>query len=308
MDPFSLAILLLWLAPVVSAATGASFTNPLPQSPNPDPKKSPTIIIGTVFKITWTQDTPNKPISLTLMQTDGTTGRIAVGADMSVAEYILLSSVNVNSFNWVATTAQNLTKSNLFFFAIYEQGVPNFEAASDLFFLEPKPGAGAQSSALNTGTTSTTTTAASTTSTFTSSSVTSSTASSTKTSINGTGGSDAPPPSGPTKPGTSTQNDSAGGLSQAAQIGLGLGIPLAVIVGVVAGWCYFDRRKKASSTKETQMYHSQTPPMRMGPNDQGLRYSVQPGLGTQSYYKSELSTTPPTPPPVAFELWAPPAR
>ncbi|KAK4443394.1 hypothetical protein QBC34DRAFT_417216 [Podospora aff. communis PSN243] len=206
------------LPPVIAVMT---FINPAPQVLGEQFSDNLIYPEGTVVNVAWTQGEAGKPTSLTLWQLNATTG-IFFGK----AEYITQSSINTSRFSWIVATTKNLSVSNLFYLSIFEEGKSNADSNSKYFNITR---AGTDAS-----TTSATSSAAASSSATTPSSPTDS--------------SSTTPAAGVGTPTISTpaQASPAGGLSTGAQIGVGLGvsIPCAIALSVVASWFFFARRRK----------------------------------------------------------------
>ncbi|KXX80625.1 hypothetical protein MMYC01_202710 [Madurella mycetomatis] len=133
--------------------------------------------------------------------------------------WIVRNSVRLSMFMWTVATTTNLSLQNQFFFSIYEGNSTEVTAFSRIFNITRSEETDEQ---------------------------------------------DPPTSTDPADPPGITSNDppavptegSSSGLSQAAQIGLGVGIPLAVILGVVAGWLLFGRRRNQVDTSGEPMLQS----------------------------------------------------
>lgn len=125
-------------------------------------------------------------------------------------------------FMWTVATTTNLSLQNQFFFSIYEGNSTEVAAFSRIFNITRNEETGEQDPPTSSDPAD-------------------------PPGITSTG-----PPAVPNE-GTEA---SSSGLSQAAQIGLGVGIPLAVILGVAAGWILFGRRKNQADTSGEPMLQS----------------------------------------------------
>ncbi|GAB1319166.1 hypothetical protein MFIFM68171_09376 [Madurella fahalii] len=138
--------------------------------------------------------------------------------------WIVRNSVRLYTYDWTVATTTNLSLQNQFFFSIYEGNRTDVSAFSRIFNITRNEESNVQDPPPASSDVA-----------------------------------DAPqntPSSTPNNPPGVPVESSSPGLSQAAQIGLGVGIPLAVILGVAAGWFFFGRRRNRMDTSKEPMLNS----------------------------------------------------
>ncbi|KAH8797751.1 hypothetical protein F5884DRAFT_758987 [Xylogone sp. PMI_703] len=209
-------------AQVVAAQT-ISFVNPGPAGANNDFSLDSTFVLGSKMNIQWTSDT-DKNMDLTLNQQ----------RPNDVWEYVFQNRPNLTSFDWTVTTNKNLADTPVFFFELWISGSTSPAAISHYFNITDGRSPSSSSSSTSSSTPTSTTPTSTPTSTPSSSST-------------NTGGSAA----SATNSSPPITASSSSGLSTGAKVGLGVGIPIAVILGVAAGWFFFGRRRRNQhSTRE----------------------------------------------------------
>ncbi|KAF2246690.1 hypothetical protein BU26DRAFT_606894 [Trematosphaeria pertusa] len=196
------------------------FINPPPFGREGDFSSNPIYPEGSTITIAWTSDKADKPVSLTLVQLNGTEW-------MMPMEYIFQSVVNKTDFTWLVGTTKNLTLSNMFYLSIFEEGATTSDSNSHYFNISSKDLSPTISSITATPSIPFLSTAP--VSTPTEASIPTSAPSNAQTS---------PPPSPP-----------SGGSSTGAKIGMGIGIPLALALGIGAGFLLFRHRRNRDNIK-----------------------------------------------------------
>ncbi|KAF2799744.1 hypothetical protein K505DRAFT_404462 [Melanomma pulvis-pyrius CBS 109.77] len=207
-----LVVVAAWLSTVVSCI---DFINPPPFGEKTDFSQNPIYNEGSKLKVVWTQPEKGQPVTLTLTQLNGTEWMLPM-------EYLTQSVVDRTSYEWLVVTGKNLTESNMFFFCIFREGSTSADANSHYFNITPKAVAPAPSSS------------ASPSSTTISISVSSSTLT---------------PSASPTAPPSNVSSTTSvptpsGGLTTGAKVGLGVGIPIAMTLGLAAGFFLFKHYRK----------------------------------------------------------------
>ncbi|KAL1873227.1 hypothetical protein Daus18300_004047 [Diaporthe australafricana] len=225
---------------------------------------------------------------------------LSTGAVLDDFEYILESVINRTDYQWTVRTDLDTSVSNVFLLALYQQGETEVTGTSHYFNI----------SSTTTSSTSTSGTA-STTSTSSSTGISSATGSSTSLL----------PGASSAATDTPAPDSSSGGLSTGAKIGIGVSIPLAVIIGLIAGWLFFGRRRKQkdqpqggvdgadrSSNPHMSQYEGQPLNGNGGQQPQWV-YSGQPKaeLGQEQRYHEMGVESRPGPENQRYELYAPAA-
>ncbi|KAH8668681.1 hypothetical protein BX600DRAFT_460508 [Xylariales sp. PMI_506] len=206
----------LWLPAGLAAMI---FINPPPFGAPGDFSQDTIYAEGSTVIIQWTAGIANKPISVALFQLNGS-------EPLYPFEYIIESAINITSFTWIVATTKNITFSPIFYMSIYEDGNGVPDANTHYFNISAKGSADPHTSAI-----STTTASISSLSSATSSADTSTEA-------------------------ASSQVAPASDSSLAIKIGVGLGIPLALVIGLAAGWLIF--------AKHCARNKNQPPPLSFG--------------------------------------------
>ncbi|KAF2197952.1 hypothetical protein GQ43DRAFT_474987 [Delitschia confertaspora ATCC 74209] len=199
-----------------------NFINPPPFGTVGDFSRNPIYPEGSTLNIQWTEGNQGKPVSITLYQLNGTQW-------LDPFEYIVQNTVDVTSFRWIVATSKNLTFSNMFYMSVFENGKLTGDANSHYFNISSantnvKPSSSPPSTKTSTSPTSTPPISSSSIST---------------------------PASTPTNPPSSSQPPppptaaSSNSFPTGAKIGIGVGIPVALILGIAAGFMLFRRRRKA---------------------------------------------------------------
>lgn len=208
------------------------FINPPPFGTTGDLSDSPTYDEGTTVNVAWTQDEDRGGVSLCLFQQNKTDGTWF--GDM---EYLTQNALDITRYSWLVGTRKNLTLSNLFYLSVFQEGKGSPDSNSHYFYIKSKRTEenASPSSSMFSSRSGYTPTAAP---------VSTPTGLSTSSISIGT-----MPMSTPTSNTTDLQNLSgqvppADGFPLGAKIGLGVGIPIALILGLVGGWLLFRHHKK----------------------------------------------------------------
>ncbi|OAG14217.1 hypothetical protein CC77DRAFT_1083125 [Alternaria alternata] len=213
------------LATVFARAISASleFTNPLPYNTDGNVSNYQTYKKGHSLLVLWSGGDPSENVSILLVQQD-------------FHSLVYSESLRgVTGFEWLVDTARNLTDSNLFSLAITQGSTQS--SASQYLFIEEDFGEGSDSdlssssaispTATSNGASTVTRTAASH-SAFKIAISTSSNLPTIKTNV----------------PNLSTEWIINDGFPLGAKLSLGVGIPVAIVLGLLAGWLTFRRQKR----------------------------------------------------------------
>jgi hypothetical protein len=201
------------------------------------------------------------------------------------------NAVDIKRYSWLVGTRKNLTVSNLFYLSVFQEGKGPSDSNSHYFYIEDTQVSEAtSSSAAPSSTAASSTSASSTTSNASSASPTSSTTP--------TSNASSVPTSTPTSGTTNATNlpaqaASAEGFPTAAKIGIGVGIPVALIAGLIAGWLLFRRRKKndhATPSYVPDINQIESPTSQYPVADQYKYYN------NGSYYGANMNEAPPKSP------------
>ena len=152
------------------------------------------------------------------------------------------NAVNITNYSWLVGTRKNLTLSNLFYLSVFQEGKGPSDSNSHYFYIEENRVqyiASSSSSALSS--TSTSRDASNPTPPSSSASSNTSSVPTSAASVN------VPTGSVTNAPNLSTQETLSDGFPLGAKIGLGVGIPVALILGLAAGWLLFRRHKNADA-------------------------------------------------------------
>lgn len=154
---------------------------------------------------------------------------------------------NITSFPWTVTTSKDLTTSNMFFMSLYKTGATSPDDWT-VYFNISSPSSGVS--------TSTTLTSATTSSASSTTSPTSETTS---------------PARETTSASSSNTGASQGGFDTGAKVGIGIGIPVAAVLGIAAGWLIFRKRKSPGGSTDhppqENKHASDLPPYVSGTQD-----------------------------------------
>lgn len=139
------------------------------------------------------------------------------------------SVVDITSYRWLVGTDKDLSVSNLFYLSIFEEGARTSDSNSHYFYLaeKDKDDSGISSTSPKTSTASSATTART---------------------LTPTGPTSATP--SPQEPTSSSSAEASGGLQTGGIIGVGVAVPVALILGAVAGWLFFGRRRRQNKAIE----------------------------------------------------------
>ncbi|KAH6856330.1 hypothetical protein B0I37DRAFT_351402 [Chaetomium sp. MPI-CAGE-AT-0009] len=210
------------------------FINPPPFGAVGDVSKNPTYVIGSVVEVAWTPGGEGKQTSLTLWQLNATTAEF-----FGPMQYITRKVVDVSTFTWIVATTKDLSVSNMFFLSIFEEGKANADSNSHYFNLTRNSDTGPTAAEVTTSASSSTGRISPTS--------TSATVPAAETT------------SDPAATSSALSAESPGGLDSGAKIGIGVAIPCAAILGVIAGYLIFRRRKRAIEPPAAPAYHDDNP-------------------------------------------------
>jgi hypothetical protein len=180
--------------------------------------------------------------------------------------------VNKTDFNWLIATGLNLTESNLLQLTLYQEGEVEPDDFSRYFRLEEK----ADSASVTTS---------SVPSSLLESSISATTSSSSAV-INST------PTTVPTTVPTPSTVTHANNFPTSAKIGVGVGIPIAVLLGLIVGFFIFRRYKKketappqtpSASVAEKYRYGHYAPPMNEAPPESLVELDPRHAAGDQPH-------------------------
>ncbi|KAK3294557.1 uncharacterized protein B0H64DRAFT_190184 [Chaetomium fimeti] len=233
------------------------FINPPPFGAVGDVSKNPTYVIGSVVEVAWTPGGEGKQTSLTLWQLNATTAEF-----FGSMQYVTRKVVDVSTFTWIVATTKDLSVSNMFFLSIFEEGKANADANSHYFNLtrnsDTRPTAAEASSSASSETriapTSTSATVPAETTTD------------------------------PAATSSAPSSESPSGLDSGAKIGIGVAIPCAAILGVVAGYLIFRRRKRMNEPPAAPTYHDDNPYNGVSGEKWGQYSENGPGISMPAAY------------------------
>ncbi|KAL1796096.1 hypothetical protein ACET3X_006320 [Alternaria dauci] len=213
------------------------FINPPPFGTVGDMSNSPKYSVGDLVNVVWTPGEEGGAVSLCLYQQNETDGKWF--GDM---EYLTQNALEITRYNWLVGTRKNLTVSNLFYLSVFQEGKGPSDSNSHYFYIESNQVEEAAPSSSSVSSSTTTKSEASTAAATTT--PTGSHTPSAETS--------APPASSPTSsatnaPSLSSQEIPSDSFPLGAKIGLGAGIPVALMLGLVAGWLLFRRQRKRNA-------------------------------------------------------------
>ncbi|KAH7355734.1 hypothetical protein BKA66DRAFT_429698 [Pyrenochaeta sp. MPI-SDFR-AT-0127] len=221
-----------WLLTSVSCLM--EFINPPPFEKTGDFSGNPTYAEGSTVNIAWTKGEENKGASLVLYQLNETDGQWF--GDM---EYLTQGAVGVTRYSWLVGTRKDLSVSNLFYLSMFQEGKSVSDSNSRYFNIEAK-NSKEQSKLSSSIPPSSTSSATSSLSSTTSPSASAST-------------SNMPPSFSPTSEPTGAPNSdiqsssspqSSNNFPIEAKIGIGVGIPVLLVLCLAASLLLFRRRKK----------------------------------------------------------------
>ncbi|CAE7026491.1 hypothetical protein P3342_005783 [Pyrenophora teres f. teres] len=210
------------------------FINPPPSGRIGDLSNSPTYNAGTIVNVGWTPGEEGGGVSLVLYQQNETDG-VWFG-DM---EYLTQNAVNITNYSWLVGTRKNLTLSNLFYLSVFQEGKGPSDSNSHYFYIEDnrtKESDSSSSSLISSTLISQGVPTGIPTSTLTGSPASSTPTNAATISV--------PTGSVTNAPSLSTQETPSDAFPLGAKIGLGVGIPVALILGLAAGWLLFQHHKK----------------------------------------------------------------
>ncbi|KAL1971373.1 hypothetical protein VTN77DRAFT_325 [Rasamsonia byssochlamydoides] len=190
----------------VGDSQSIEFVNPPPAGPDSVYTDDQVFVLGSIVDIQWTSTTSDY-ISLVMYQQ-------RPDADL---EYIFQNVSGLTSYTWTVGTAQNLSVTNVFFFEIFITPQTSPSAVSHYFNLTKAAGAEASTTTSGTSVASTTSPTNATASTVLPASTTTTTSATSSPTVSST----------------------SGGLDTGTKVGIGIGIPLAVIAGCLAGFFLF---------------------------------------------------------------------
>ncbi|KAK4156121.1 proline-rich receptor-like protein kinase PERK1 [Chaetomidium leptoderma] len=238
-------------------------------------------VLGTPVELEWTSVEEGKKLSVVLYQLNATQAATFDGKFPSVPanfEFITHDQVEVSKFRWIVGTAKDLSESSVFALAIWAQGAQVTDSTTDMFFIaKEEPKSSSATSSATTMTTTTTTSSSSTSPSTTSSSTTTTPLpSSSSTADSAT---ESTPPA-------AANDQSSGGLSTGAAVGVGIGATLAVVLLVAVGWYCGMRRARMWREAAVQ-----------GLMDEQHHHQQQQQQTDKSYYSgppppTELNATP----------------
>ncbi|KAI8941022.1 hypothetical protein NX059_002268 [Plenodomus lindquistii] len=194
---------------------------------------------GSSVNVAWTQGKAGVGCSLVLYQQHESNGEW-----YGAMEYLTQNAVDMTNYNWLVATRKNLTESNLFYLSIFQEGTGPSDDNSEYFYIEPKEAVVASPSPTPTPSASSSLSSARSSASPTSSGSSGTSASAASSSTTPTSN-----PSPSTSASTNSSSSSSG-FPTAAKIGVGVGIPVALIIGLAAGFLLFRRRKKNNMAHE----------------------------------------------------------
>ncbi|KAI4682903.1 hypothetical protein J4E81_009527 [Alternaria sp. BMP 2799] len=247
---------------------GLKFVNPPPYDSNDGLEEDQALYkVGDTVDVKWTMEDDSKLVYLVLNQVklwglDTADSGEFVMRTKRIRSIATSATVNATSYSWVVKTNSSLTMSSLFFLNVF--GSDGDSSTSQYFHIEANSvSEGATSSSLAV--------------TSTSSSIGESTAASTlgsrdhSTSSVESGTSSASTPTSDTANApTSSIGDVPGHPEQPAhqhihndfplslKIGLGIGLPATLTLGIIAGWLLFRRHQREKRRVSRELPHSET--------------------------------------------------
>ncbi|RYN45946.1 hypothetical protein AA0114_g8577 [Alternaria tenuissima] len=299
--PAAYALLTTVFARAISASL--EFVSPKPYNADDNVSDFRTYQKGQSMMVLWSGGDPLENVSISLVQQDF--------HNLVYPEALRVNLAGVKGFEWLVDTDRNLTDSNLFSLAITEGSTQS--SASQYFFIEEDSGQGSDSdlssssaispTATSNGASSATRTAASNSafqstleSTWISTqhetvSTLDKTQSSTRIPISTSSDLPTIETNGPNLPTEWIIND---GFPLGAKLGLGIGIPVAIVLGLLAGWLIFRRQKRdiAGHQLPTSV-NGQLEPER-GRHNRSIDRHEAPDLGLHEAAATHVHEAPPT--------------
>ncbi|KAF2708599.1 hypothetical protein K504DRAFT_534211 [Pleomassaria siparia CBS 279.74] len=243
------------------------FINPPPAGVFGDFSENPIYNVGSKVRVAWTPPTnESQAVSVTLSQMNGTQWILP-------AEYLTQSAIGRTSYDWLVVTEKNLSVSNMFILAVFREGNSSPDAITHYFNISEKavaPTSSASKTSFSTASISTSVpSSAAGTSTIISTT--------TPTSL---------VPFASSSPASDSSTASSRDFSMGTRIGLGVSIPVALIVGLAAGLFLFKRYSKRNKTPAI----SPNPP-----GDHHDAYTYHGNYTHGGYYGSTVELPPKSP-------------
>lgn len=191
------------------------WSNPPDMATWGDFSENSVFVENTIVNLVWDAPT-DTAFSIRLYQAETVDGNAT-----NTYQYILQSVINRTDYSWRVTLDDSikLSTSNVFMLATYKEGSSPVQATSHYFNIS------------GSSTDDATTTSAGSTATTGTISVSSTATTTSDPDVSGTS--------------TPSSSSSSSGLSTSAKIGIGVAIPVAVILGLIAAFLFFYRRRKA---------------------------------------------------------------
>ncbi|RFU31600.1 hypothetical protein B7463_g4739, partial [Scytalidium lignicola] len=274
----SVPVFALLLLVTSVAAQDFTFVNPAPAGPDGDFSLDSTYVLGSTMNVQWTSNT-NQPMDLTLSQQQPN----------DEWEYIFQDKSSITSYSWNVSTKKNLSETPVFFFELWVSGADTPATISHYFNITTGDRDAEKSSpGSSSGLPPPTATSAPTHPlSFNSPASTSSsdpTTTARTSSSTGAGAADATSTSPPV-----AVSSSSSGLGTGAIIGLALGIPAAVFIGVATGWFFFSRRKPRTPPKDPILSRGDYAPPSYNYYEPQSAAPSAPGTPQQQYYQPEIA-------------------
>ncbi|CAN9402077.1 unnamed protein product [Alternaria alternata] len=299
--PAAYALLTTVFARAISASL--EFVNPQPYNADNNVSDYQIYKKGQSMMVLWSGGDPSENVSISLVQQDF--------HNLVYPESLRENLAGVTGFEWLVDTDRNLTDSNLFSLAITQGSTQS--SASQYFFIEEDSGQGSDSDLLSSSAISPTATsngASTATRTAASNSAFESTLESTWIStqhetvstLHNTQSSTRIPVSTssnlPTietnEPNLPTKWIINDGFPLGAKLGLGIGIPVAVVLRLLAGWLIFRRQKRDIAAHQLPTsVNGQLEPER-GRHNRSIDRHEAPDLGLHEAAATHVHEAPPT--------------
>ncbi|KAF1355937.1 hypothetical protein EJ07DRAFT_157928 [Lizonia empirigonia] len=217
------------------------FINPPPFGQIGDFSGNPTYAAGSTVNIAWTNVEEGKGVSIVLYQLNETNGQWF--GDM---EYLTQGATGVTSYSWLVGTRKNLSTSNLFYLSIYQEGKAVSDSNSHYFNIENRD-ATVPSISSSSNSPSSTSSGASSAKSGASPTTNFLANASTSSQLPSLASTNAPISVSSSATQSSSSVTSSNNFPATAKIGIGIGIPAALAVGIGADFFLFRQHKKKSN-------------------------------------------------------------